>query len=458
MPRPRLQPLLIFAAVLAVAVAIHWPALRHTRPFCCDNIAILEWADAARLGDALAGNAEFPLEWRPLPHLLMWTEYRVLGVTPVAPYVLTNLLIWAACVGLVFTLARRLTGSAAGAAVAAGFLVTARQTSSMSEFLMETQMSLACLFGLGAVALALRDRPVGPTTAAAPGATVGPGAGADVSAALAIGALLLAACLGKEYGLAFAAGLMVWALFMHRRAVALAGAVAVAAYLMLRATMTVSGFGCEEHAFFGGYREVCLDRPGAAAVTQVAYNAGVGLIHTVLPGIFADDGLVGIAPLQLLQGACWLVFVALGLRRAPWVTLAVAVLVANAALQAPLFRARNTIPGLVMVALLAGSGFTVLLARLRSRSWPVPARVLPAAVLAALAARGVVTSGNVSRAARHTAIQDPCATLHQPYPVDAGFVRRLKQAYGLPDPDCTQPAAERFLDDEAGSPSGSGRR
>lgn len=74
-------------------------------------------------------------------------------------------------------------------------------------------------------------------------------------------------------------------------------------------------------------------------------------------------------------------------------------------------------------------------------------RPLPVAVLTGFAVRAVVTSGNVSLAARHTEIQDPCVTVHQPFPVNAGFVRRLKTAYGLPDPDCTQPAAERFLED-----------
>lgn len=449
MPRPVLQSLLVFAAVLAAVftavVAIHLPALLHARPFCCDDIAILEWADAARLRDALVGNTKFPLEWRPLPHALIWAEYRLVGVTPLAPYVLTSLIIWSACVALVFVLARRLTGSVAGAVVAAGFLLTARQTSAMSEFLMETQTGLACLFGLAAMGLALRERPPGHEEPV--GGAVEP---------VAIGALLLAACLSKEYGLAFAAGLTAWALLHRRRDVALAGAVAGAVYLVLRATLTVSGLGCEEHAFFGGYRQVCLDHVSTAAVTQVAYNTGAGLIHTVLPGVFAEDGLVGVAPLWLLQGIFWLVVVGLGLRRAPWVTLAVLVLVANAALQAPLFRTRNTVPGLTMVALLAGSGFTILLARLRSRGWPVPARVLPTVVLAALVAQGIVTSGNVSRAARHTAIQDPCVTLHQPYPVDAAFVRRLKHAYGLPDPDCTQPAVERFLDDGGAAPAGGG--
>ncbi len=435
MPRPRLASLLIFAAIVAVAVAIHLPALRHARPFCCDNIAILEWADAASLPDALIGNEKFPLEWRPLPHLLVLAEYRLWGVTPLWPYLLLNLVVWSACVALVFALARRLTGSALGAGVAAGFLLTAGQTSAMSEFLMETQTAFACLFGLAAVTLALRERPN------------------STRAAAAVAALLVAACLGKEYGLAFAAGLAVWAGLQQRRSLALASAAAMAMYLVFRATLTASGLGCEEHAFFGSYRTVCMDRLDAAALTQLAYNAGASLIHTVIPGIFVEDGMVGIAPLALLASAFWLVFIAVGLRRAPWVVLAVLILLANAALQAPLYRSRNTIVGLTMVALLAGSGFTVLLARLRSLPWAVPARILPAVVLAAVLAsvvvRAVITSGNVSLHARHTAIQDPCVTVQQSFPVNAGFVRRLKTAYGLPDPDCALPATERFLDERA---------
>lgn len=439
MPRPRLQPLLIFAAILAVAVAIHWPALRYARPFCCDNIAILEWADAASMPDALIGNERFPLEWRPLPHLLVLAEYRLWGVTPLWPYLLLNLFVWSACVALVFALARRLTGSALGAAVATAFLLTAGQTSAISEFLMETQTAFACLFGLAAVSLALREGPSSRRTTAT------------------IAALLFAACLGKEYGLAFAAGLAVWAGLQQRRSLALGSAAALALYLVLRATLTVSGLGCEEHAFFGSYRIVCLDRFDAAALTQATYNAGASLLQTLIPGLLGDDGLVGIAPLRLVQAAFWLVFMALGVRRAPWVTLAVLVILANAALQAPLYRSRNTIVGLTMVALLVGSGFTVLLARLRSLPWATPARLLPAVVLAALAVRAVITSGNVSLNARHTGIQDPCVTVHQPFPVDAGFVRRLKTAYGLPDPDCALPATERLLDERAADDGPSGR-
>lgn len=429
MPRLRLQPLLIFAAILAGAVAIHWPALRHARPFCCDNIAIFEWVDGASLRDALVGNPLFPLEWRPIPHLLVLAEYSLWGVTPLAPYLVVNLIIWSACISLVFALTRRLTGSAVGAAVAAGYLLTARQTVAFTEFLMETQTAFACLFGLVAVSLALRERPP------------------SARATAAIAVLLFAACLGKEYGLAFAAGVAVWAALRQQPGLALGSAAAVAVYLVLRASLTISGAACEQQAFFSSYREVCLGQFDATALTQMAYNAAAGLLHTVSPGFLGSDGLIGIAPLRLVQTAFWLVFITLGFRRAPWVTLAVLVILANAALQAPLYRSRNTIVGLTMVALLVGSGFTVLLARLRSLPWMVPARLLPVAVLAALAVRAVITSGNVSLTARHTEIQDPCVTVHQPFPVDAGFVRRLKTAYGLPDPDCTQPAVERVLED-----------
>lgn len=430
MPRPRLQSLLIFAAILVSTVAIHWPALRHARPFCCDNIAIFEWVDGASLRDALVGNPLFPLEWRPIPHLLVLAEYGLWGVTPLAPYLVVNLIVWSACISLVFALTRRLTGSAMGAAVAAGYLLTAQQTVAITEFLMETQTAFACLFGLAAVTLALRERPP------------------SARATAAIAALLFAACLGKEYGLAFAGGMAVWAALRQQPRLALGSAAAVAVYLVLRATFTISGPACDQQAFFSSYREVCLGQVDAAALTQMAYNAAAGLLHTVIPGFLGADGLIGIAPLRLVQTAFWLVFITLGFRRAPWATLAVLVILANAALQAPLYRSRNTIVGLTMVAPLVGSGFTVLLARLRSLPWMAPARLLPVAVLAGLAVRAVITSADVSLTARYTEIQDPCVTVHQPFPVNAGFVRRLKTAYGLPDPDCTQPAVERFVGDE----------
>jgi len=426
--RPWLQQLLIFAGILAAAILIHVPALRHARPFCCDNLAILEWAHHASPADIAAGDRDFPLEWRPLPHLLIWLEYRLWGITSLTPYLLVNLCIWAGAVWLFVRLAYAKSGSALAAAVGAAFLLSARRTGTLTEFLMGMQTGLACLFGFAALNIALTGLPSRART-------------------VAVFVLLLLAGFGKEYGLAFAAGLVVWGWLRHRRDLAQAGIGALALYLILRISAGAAGPLCDQQAFFSGHRMVCFDRFELTTVTQVAYNMGAGLVHTIYPGFFVSNGLIGWSPLRLLQSAFWLPFVVAGARRGPLPILALLILAANAMLQAPLFRSRNTTVGIAMLALVIALGVPQIEAWCRARGRRRAFTLLCAGIALALAARVTVAFGNISRAARSSAIQDPCITLHQGVPIGADYIRLIKTAYALEDPDCTQTVSERQLEE-----------
>lgn len=427
MHRVERRTLLILGGIVALALLIHLPALRYSRPFCCDNLTILEWADGATWADAWGGNRLFVSEWRPLPHLLILGSYRAFGLGSLAPYLLINVGLWSMCVFLVYRLAARLTGSVQAALVGAAFLVCGRQTAAISEFLMGTQTGFACLFGLTAVTLAVKDREPSWRRAAA------------------IAALLMASSFGKEYGFAFAMGLTVWGLVDGRPRVAIAGSVVAASYLVLRAGLGSGLPGCELHGYFFTYRSVCLHTLNMTTVTQVAYNVCAGLLQTLFPGWLSTDGLIGLSPRRLAQSAFWLVFIVTGLRKAPLVTVAVLVIAANTLLQAPLVRSRNTIVSLTMVSVLVASGYAWVRAWASATIGPAGVRVLPVLAVISLTARGYVATNNISRETRTHAIQNPCIALQQNFPVNAAFVTKVKRAYGLPDPECTQPAAERFL-------------
>ena len=418
--------LLIFGGIFAAAIALHLPALLHTRPFCCDNLLILEWANQASLHDAVVGDPRYPLEWRPLPHLLIWAQYRLWGVGSVAPYFLVNLALWAGVVWLTFRLVREQTGSALAAAVAAVFLLTSPRTGVFTEFLMGKQTALASLFGLAALNVALTLSP---------------------SRARAIGvfALLPLAGLGKEYGLAFAGGLVVWGLLRERRDLALAGAGALALYLALRLSI-VGGAPppCEDQAFMDGHREICIGRLEFTTTVQMAYNSVVGLVHTIFPGFFGGEGLIGVSSLRLLQSAFWLPFIVMGARRGRLPFLALLILAANVVLLAPLFRARNTIVGLSMLAIVIAFGFHYLREWCRQHNWMPVSHVLHAGVVLVCIHRAAMIPPNVDFTARSTAIEDPCDMLDRE-PVDPVFVTHIKTVYGLPDPHCSESAPERVL-------------
>ncbi len=417
--RPAALALLQFSAILAGLCVVHHDALLHSRPFWGDNLLILEWAARTPWQEVLRGDPRYPLEFRPIPHLAMWIEYRLWGVEPVFPYLLFNLTAWTGAVWMANRISRRLTLYTTGAIVGTVFLITARSSHTITLYLMGRQTGLACLFGIAAVYLVFQGR------------------SPSVRRALLLGALLMASALSKEYGLAFCGGIALWGLKYSRTDYVRTALATIGVYAVLRLVEYTPSLHCEVFGFFGSDRTICFEGVNTAVLTQGAWNAWVSLMQTVFPGFFNAYGTFHPDPGRLLRSVFWLALLIPFVRRAPALAaLAALVIATNAVLNVPLFRSRNTVVGLTILSVGILIGFDYVEAWCRARQWTNALRLAVASAIIVVALRGMTTIERLQRDVLFVGRQDPCSSLADPAFRDTGFVRRLKLAYGMPNPEC----------------------
>jgi hypothetical protein len=412
-----------FSVFLAVGLMVYWPIFT-IRPLRGDNFYVMAWVHDAPVTALWRLDPGIYPEWRPLAYQSIWIEHQILQLSSVAIHHFVNLLLWAACAYLVFRIVERLTASRP-AAYAAGLMpfLDVRANEALT-WIVERQTLMACAFGLLAVATVVRrgDEDL----------RGGEPAG--------VGLALLAAALGKEHGLAFAAVLALYGLWHARRRLAMVSLTAVAVYAALRVVAAGGALGpyCEDMGFLRDGSFHCVDPASISSQVQMVYNAAASTIGTLLPGLFADSGELNLQPVRLLRNLFWLSLAVTALcTGGRFLRMLVLIVMANGLLNFMLYRERNQLIGVCALAIVAGVGA----ARVTMPEWrllrPAAARLVVAAIIAALLMfRAVDAHRQVGHVASELLNQEPCLSSWRAHDFGEAFVPVVKGRYGMDNPRC----------------------
>jgi hypothetical protein len=419
---------LVLGGIALVALGVFGGAL-FVHPLDPDNLVALSIGPKHSLADYFSGGAHsmFRPAYRPFAELTLWLQYHVLGLQPHS-YFFVGILLWVACGWLVYGFVSLATGSRSFAALAAlATLLDARGILAVL-WILERQATLALLLGFSALLLVLvRGRPR--------------------LVLAAVVALLLAAALSKEYGLAFAIAVPLFAWLQARpwKPVALSSLGAVVLYVILRFAVAGGAAGrfCDDMGYFHSTRTVCYSNYASLSdFKQHLWNAAASLAGTFFPSLFDSFGtLVTPSARSLVVPAIVAAAALVAAVKVPrWTLPLLVLLVLNAALNFVLYRTRNQLIGYAALYAAAAIGLQWLLLQARPRlgRWAT-AVVLGAALLAVgwLGDQAVLRPRTVQSFQQTSAASDACAALHgYPTEIDASVVRRLKERYHLPRPSC----------------------
>lgn len=409
----------ILAAFLAVAWLIYAPIF-GVAPIGGDNFYVLSWVDRAPASSLLAVDPAIYPEWRPLAYLTIWVQYALVGFDRVADYYVVNIALWALAAWLVYRIVLAFTASDLAAVASGLFVLVDVRAVPPVAWIVGRQGTMACVFGLLAVWLVVR-------------------AGASrlgIRDRVAIGVLLAASALSKEYGLAFAGALVLHALLERRFDVLRPAVVAVAAYGALRLTLAGGALApyCQDMGFFFTLRHNrCLDGVDGASIAQMTYNVAATAVGSTLRGLLDSDGRIGLARLSVLMSAAWLCAVVAGwVRHRRASRLGLSILLANAALSVLLYQPRNQVVAICGIGIAAGLGLAAAQSMPRSRRAAMWAHgALATAAAGLLSLQAVRTHTEVVSEVDRLMHKDPCAQVAE-HPELRDFVDRLDDRYAVP--------------------------
>jgi hypothetical protein len=319
------------------------------------------------------------------PRFLMYAsfvlQYAVVGSGSWSYYVVNLLLVWMAGI-FVGLFCYRVTSSAFAATLSAMLLWMYDSIYLSVAWLPSRQEPMVIIFGIAALLLVMRPK-------------VGCGS------MLGVFVLLCLSVFSKEYGLVFVAG-VAWYALVYRRdlLVPIWSICAVVAGLLLFARQATAvgvyqhALQCEEMGYLWSNRRFCtsIDFRDPANVAQLVWNVVVGLVAQVLP---LPPGRIVTAPytgngelwVHMMRPRDWALcalmvslFAVSIVKRMPFLSLCLIMILANAVLSAPFFRTRNVISGYVSTTAIFAYGAVTLAALISSwvqrSSW----RLSPAAV------------------------------------------------------------------------------
>ena len=467
----------VIAALLLLAALIVLPPFGFPPsipPFAPDNI------DALSLGAFHEPWFFFThggAVWRPLTYSTLWAQYE-LGGLDIAAFVSFNVLLWVACASLVYAVVYSQTRLLLAAAPAALVMLTDDRVFSPLVWFIERQSLFASIFGLLAVLIAYR---------------LVQGSGPSRVKLAALFLLLLAAATSKEFGLAFAFGIVAIGVLHPSRRRELVG-ISVGALVVYGALRGLAGglnFGsgaetnrgfsdtdsdlglCEVMGWGANPREVCYGELGLIEqLGQYAWNIGASFVGIFISPVIHGNGYL-LAPDVLgsaLGGPDWYAGFAVRDLIVPCIVTALAlvafwkrprvalpllaIIAANAVLDFQYYRPRNVIVGMVALHVAAGIGippaFEIVrryLRRFEGRPplWPAIARrgraLAAIACVLGLAAILTTQAGDLSDQLEgaHAGYgeRDPCDAAEQ---YGSEMPNLLKEKYGLPGRCAFSPA------------------
>jgi hypothetical protein len=301
------------------------------------------------------------------PRFLMYASFVlqfVVAGSESSPYYIVNLLlVWTAGI-FVGLFCYRITASAFAATLSAMLFWMYDSIYLSVAWLPSRQEPMAIIFGISALLLVMRPK-------------------VGWAGMLGSFVLLCLSVFSKEYGLVFVAG-VAWYALAYRRDLLVpiwSICVAVAGLLLFARQATAVGvyqdaLQCEEMGYLWSYRRVCttIDLRDPANVAQLAWNVGVGLVAQVLP---LPPGRLFTAPytghgelvVHMMRPRDWLLsalmaslFVVSIVKRMPFRSLCLIMILANAVLSAPYFRTRNVIFGYISTTAIFAYGAVTLAA------------------------------------------------------------------------------------------------
>ena len=416
-------------AVFGLLLGVAWWMFGRTldvRPLGGDNLYVLSWVHRAPAAELVRLDPIIYPEWRPLAFATVWLQYRWQRLDYLAPYHAFNIVLWTACVWLVYQIVVRITSSRVAALIVAGLVLTDVRAITAQTLIIERQTTLAALFGLSAIWLVLRDR--GTPWPAWKIATVG--------------VLCLAGALSKEYGLAFPAGIAAYALLERRRDWFWAAASGVAVYAIGRWVFAggATALYCEYMGYFFEVRKVCYDGVTTTSAAQMSYNVVATGVGTILPGVLTPVGQLAIAPMRLAVSAGLLAIGVVGWLRGPkQLRLALLVALGNTVLNFMVYGGRNQLMAVCTLGMVLGVGLATIDRMLRARSLGV-ARAAGVALLGAIiCVQAQRTRVEAAQQVADLLGQDPCLEIARTEQHDPAFIRLVKRTYGMSDPDCASP-------------------
>ncbi len=408
----------VLVALFALGAVLYWPMF-GIRPLENDNLYTLGWLDAAPVGALLVGDPEIYPEWRPLLNLHLWFEHRAVPLQLFAAHYVVNLASWTVCAWLVFRIVIELSGSRLAGLVSAVLVLTDPRATWALVMVVERQTTMACVFGLIAVLIVVRAGPQGLSR----------------RQALSVGGLLLASALSKEYGLAFALALSMFALAGRRADLGWPAAAAFGIYGALRLALAGGAVRpyCEEMYFFFELTDHCIDPLQPSSLAQMAYNVAAATTDLVVHGLVSEEGRPVWARQRLLTAGFVIVAMALAMARgSAKVRMIALVIVANGLLGFMIFRERNQLVGVCAVGVVAGVGLAIVCERLRGWRAPVAAAVM----ILLLASQASLARRLVAEASADLNRTEPCRWHLRDRPFAQPFITRVKTAYGMDDPLC----------------------
>lgn len=469
-PRLRLRAhrRLVAHAVLVVLLAMVGVAIfgvtHRTPPFDMDNLIGLSLGEVHTPASILSAESTTTIpSFRPFSRLAIWAQYQLVG-TASGSYFAVNAAVWFGVAVAVYAMVHLLVGSFVLAFLAGVFVLSDWRAQEALFWVGERQSSLAVFLGtLGLVGgYVVVRRPLGTSRRRS-------------LEAVAIGLLLLAAALSKEYGLAFAGGVAALGIFhlprREARDLVVVGFSALVGYVALRLALAGGAFAsdyCDDAVgYFGRHlTEVCSED---RTVLLAGYLAFATFIGTFFPMLFEDQGLLlpasapdfRIALLPLFMSGVLTVLAVIGWVRIPRKTLPLlAVIVGNAVLSFFIYRTRNQLAGGVALYASAAVGscivFRALVPRLAS-AVSMPRRGLAlvgiVGLLGAAGAAAVVRGSNLherlvtyQESARETN-PNPCTRYHEARStgglgpeLSTEVIAEVAQRWGVGSPGCAQEA------------------
>jgi hypothetical protein len=412
----------IASFVLFLGIAwVTFGRIFEIRPLDGDNLYILSWSERTPVSGLLQADPNIYPEWRPLAFLTVWLQYQWWNIESIAPYFAANLVVWTIAAWLVSRVVDAFVDSRIAAFVAGAVVLTDARAVKAMVWIVDRQMTLACVFGMLALVVVIRRGDLRMTGIEGIGLFL----------------LLLAAALSKEYGLAFAAALGLYALGAHRGDIAAAAFSAVVAYLGVRLYLVNGAHGyCADSGYFFTMREVCYGELKPLQMQQAFYNVAATAVGSLLHGLFDTYGVLTLAPLLLARSVVKVAVGLTGWLRAPKLThIAVLVIASNAILSFVFYRERNHLAAVCALGLVIGAGLAVIDARLRTFTTGVRVGVA-VVLLSVLGLQAARTRGIVSREVDNLLGGDPCSGVGHARSSEREFARRIKLKYDMSNADC----------------------
>lgn len=417
--RLRAHPRLVAHAVLVVLLAMVGIAIfgitHRTPPFDRDNLIGLSIGEVHTPASILSAESTTSIpSFRPFSRLAVWIQYQLVG--PAAgSYFVVNGAIWFGVAVAVYAVVHLLIGSFTLAFLAGVFVLSDWRAQEALFWVGERQSSLAVFLGtVGLVAgyLVVRRPLASPRRRLLEGT--------------AIGLLLLAAALSKEYGLAFAGGVAaLGVLHLPRREardLVVVGFTALGAYVALRLALAggaVASDYCDEAVgYFGRHlAEVCSED---RTVLLAGYLVSATFIGTFFPMLLEDQGLLmpASAPdfqtalLPLFMSALLTALAVIAWVRMPRKTLPLlAVIVGNAILSFLIYRTRNQLAGGVSLYASAAVGTCIVCRALVPHI--ISAGSMPRRGLALVGIAGLLGAAGGAAVVRGSNLHDRLVTYQQ---------------------------------------------